>query len=631
MSARKRSLSLLLLAAVLVAAGCQDLMLRLQDPKEYKRKTSKANAEAVLSGKEGHSKLLGDYISVSGYTMVQLEAVGLVAGLEGTGEDIPASPYRTALLEDMKKRRIPEPNSLLRTTDAALVLVRGYLPPLIKKGERFDLEIALPDGSRSTSLAGGWLLEADLKEHATVQGGGVREGKLMARAGGPVLIASGEGKQGGANLKHGTIPGGAIYVGQENRNLVAMVRNDVQSAKMTHRIAQRIGERFHDYDNHGLQRPLAKALTDRKIELIVHDRYRDNYNRYLQVIRNIALRETPVERHLRIQEQRESLLNPEKCEQAALALEAVGAESLPMLKEALKSPIFECRFRAAEALAYMGDSAGVDTLKEAADKEPAFRVFSLAAMSTLDDGKSFTSLIDLMNHDSLETKYGAFRALSTASPDDPNVRGEKMNGGFSLHIVDSKGPPLIHLTQRQKAELVLFGAGQEFKLPFIARAGHRIIVRGEPGGSTIHVTRIAAGEEVQSRDVSTRISDVIRACCEFNASYPDIVQLLLQAQAAHNLPGHIGIDELPRAGRVYQRPAVDGGTAEVEIGGEGLVPNIFQNEAKPSAALSAEETEYEPSQDKSSADEKPAEPKGADLDAGPDLEMRRPTELTKPD
>jgi hypothetical protein len=338
-----------------------------------------------------------------------------------------------------------------------------------------------------------------------------------------------------------------------------------------------------------------------------------------------------VERHLRIQEQRESLLNPEKCEQAALALEAVGAESLPMLKEALKSPIFECRFRAAEALAYMGDSAGVDTLKEAADKEPAFRVFSLAAMSTLDDGKSFTSLIDLMNHDSLETKYGAFRALSTASPDDPNVRGEKMNGGFSLHIVDSKGPPLIHLTQRQKAELVLFGAGQEFKLPFIARAGHRIIVRGEPGGSTIHVTRIAAGEEVQSRDVSTRISDVIRACCEFNASYPDIVQLLLQAQAAHNLPGHIGIDELPRAGRVYQRPAVDGGTAEVEIGGEGLVPNIFQNEAKPSAALSAEETEYEPSQDKSSADEKPAEPKGADLDAGPDLEMRRPTELTKPD
>ena len=44
-----------------------------------------------------------------------------------------------------------------------------------------------------------------------------------------------------ASLRRGTIPGGAIYVGKENRNLMAMVRNDYRSAKLTHRVAKRIG------------------------------------------------------------------------------------------------------------------------------------------------------------------------------------------------------------------------------------------------------------------------------------------------------------------------------------------------------------------------------------------------------
>jgi hypothetical protein len=48
--------------------GCQDLMLRLKDPKGAALKEHQDNAIEALRGKDGHSKLIGDYISVSVYS-----------------------------------------------------------------------------------------------------------------------------------------------------------------------------------------------------------------------------------------------------------------------------------------------------------------------------------------------------------------------------------------------------------------------------------------------------------------------------------------------------------------------------------------------------------------------------------
>lgn len=624
MSARNRCFSLMLAGVAL--AGCQDLMLRIQDPEAFDRKVSEEKAIEAIQGKEGHAKLLGDYISVSGFTSVAIEGVGLVTGLDGTGEDVQPSQYRTMLLEDMKKHRIKDPNSVLRSKNTALVLVRAILPPLIKKGEKFDVEIFLPDGSKTTSLAGGWLMEVELKEHANVPGGGVREGRMLGKAKGPILVTAGMGKVAAdaGSLRHGTIPGGATYVGHDNRNLMAMVRSDYRSAKLTHRVAKRIGERFHDYDEHGLQKPMANATTDRKIELIVPDKYRDNYPRYLQVIRNMTLRETPVERHLRIQELRDDLRIPEKAELAALQLEAEGSESIPILRDGLRSSTLECRFRAAEALAYLGEADGVEALKEAAANEPAFRVFALAAMSTLDDGRAFNALVELMDHESVETRYGAFRALTTANPDDPNVKGRKMPGEFSLHVVKSDAPPLIHLTRWQKAEIVLFGENQRFTTPLMIRAGQRIIVQNT-GNGTAKVSRIAPGETPQTREVSTRVGDVILACSEMDASYPDIVQLLVEAQLQGNLPGRIGIDDLPQAGRVYRRPRETGEAEEVPIGVPGAVPNIFQNETKPDAALAPDVTGETVEAAPETDEPKTPDPVAADLDAKPVRESETKT------
>jgi hypothetical protein len=576
--------ALLSVAAVSLLAGCNRLM---KIPFFDREDARKKNVRGALRGESGHSKLIGDYIRIADSTLgyIKVQGVGLVDRLNGTGEDPPASPYRKEILDEMRRREIKDPQTFLRSMDTALVVVTAYIPPIIRKGEKMDVEIVLPDGSESKSLAGGWLMPCRLTEHALL-GGQVREGSDLAIATGPILIAA-LGEEEGRNSnghRRGVIPAGATYIGKD-RQLTVGIRSEYRSVRMSTQIANRIGRRFHDYDKHGLQRPMAEAKSDAVLELIVHDRYRDNYPRYLQCIRHMPLRATSVEKHMRLQELGDEIQFGPTSERAALELEAIGVDAIPILKEGLESPELEARFRAAEALAYLGNADGVPALQEAADKEPAFRIFAFAALAALQDGSAARALTELMNHESIETRYGAFRAYSTMAPSDPTVQGIEMEGHFSLHPVESTGRPLVHLTRRKKAEIVLFGANQRFRMPLFLRAGSRILVQGSAKGDRVTIKRIAAGEAAQEREVSAQVAEVIRVCSELGATYPEIVQMLVQAEKQHNLPGQIAIDALPKPGRLYERPPLQdseessGGSQavdSVQIGGHSLSPNLFE-------------------------------------------------------
>src|SRR5262249_54948228 len=175
------------------------------------------------------------------------------------------------------------------------------------------------------------------------------------------------------------------------------------------------------------------------------------------------------------------LLEPETSAQAALKLEAIGEQGIPTLKVGLKSNDPQVRFHSAEALAYLGDPAGLPALFEAARDQYAFRIFALAAMACLEDPEVHVKLRDLMDFPSPETRYGAFRALTTLDKNDPFVRGEALNHQFRLHTLRTEGPPMVHITNCKKAEVVVFGADQDIKTPIFARAGNNIIVSGAPG------------------------------------------------------------------------------------------------------------------------------------------------------
>jgi hypothetical protein len=563
-------------------AGCQELDLRLQSPEERAKEKARKKAHEALRGEGEHSKLIGDYIGVRGLNTVTLEGVGLVTNLDNTGDDPPASQYRTQLLEDMKRRNIKDPNTIIADPSTALVLVRAYLPPLIRQHETFDVEVYLPDGSETTSLRGGILMECDLTEQARVQNRGTLKGHRLAIAHGALLSVGTELK--GDAARRGMIPAGAKYRGKD-MNLSLQLRPDYKSIRMAQRIAHRIGLRFHDYDDAGQKRALAEAKSDTRIELIVHRRYRDNYPRYLQCIGHILLLDSPVERRLRLERLREELLQGPTAERASLELEGIGTEAVPVLREGMESELLEVRFHSALAMAYLGHSESAPVLVDAADKEPAFRVFALAALAAVGGMEAQSELRKLLNHESMETRYGAVRALSTIDENDPAIRSAKSERGYILRIVEAKGPPMIHVTQRQKEEIVLFGADQEFQPPMMVTAGPHFIIKADPGKPLVTISRFSKGSNVHRSTVPARVADVIEELGRLKASYPDVVQMLLEAEKQHNLEATIGIDQLPRPGRIYTRPTGGDGA----VGSEGNTPNLFGVDYEPRKADAEDE------------------------------------------
>ena len=172
---------------------------------------------------------------------------------------------------------------------------------------------------------------------------------------------------------------------------------------MRSRIAAAVGRRFFEYDKRGEQVALAEAKTDQQVKLKVLSKYRDNYPRYLDVIRKIAFRETEVARQVRMKRLKWELLDAATCATAALDLEAIGDEAVPTLKLSLKSKDPEVRDNAAVALTYLGDGAGLDVLEDAARNQYAFRIFALAAMASFEDPEVYVKLRGLLDADSAET------------------------------------------------------------------------------------------------------------------------------------------------------------------------------------------------------------------------------------
>jgi hypothetical protein len=248
----------------------------------------------------------------------------------------------------------------------------------------------------------------------------------------------------------------------------------------------------------------------------------------------------------------QQLSDPLTAANAAIRLEAIGDdEAKSILNKGTTSTDPEVRFYAAEALAYLDDTAAVAALADVARDEPAFRVNALAALSAMDDAIAYDALRTLLESKSAETRYGAFRALWAMNESDPLTRGTWLGEQFSLHVLDVPGPPMVHATRSFRPEIVLFGKEHRFQLPMMLDAGKSILVNGQ--GDQVTISRFAPGAEPEQRVVSTDVAEVIRTLVELGGTYPDVVQALHQAKSDGALASRFEIDALPEAGRPYER------------------------------------------------------------------------------
>jgi flagellar basal body P-ring protein FlgI len=494
-------------------------------------------------------ELVGDYTRPWGLNWVKLEAIGLVTNLDNTGSDPPPSPQRQMLVGEMQSHEVKDADKILASPTTSMVIARAWLPPGVQKGDPLDVEVRTMSRSETTSLRSGWLMPARLRQ-MEVLGGSVHLGNVDGLAQGDVLVdALFSGTTDKVLETRARILGGGTSMLTRELGL-AIGKNDA-SIRISTQIGKAINQRFFSVEA-GVKKGVANPERDNYLALTVSPRYKHNLARYLRVVRNIALRETPVERVQRLQLLEKKLLEPTASALAALQLEAIGNEAIPTLKEGLKSSDAEVQFYSAEALAYLDQPESAPPLAAAAKSHAAFRWHALTALSTLTHVAALDALTDLLHVQSVETRYGAFHAMRTRNFGDPTTKGEVLGDKFRYHVLATTGEPLVHISRSRMPEIVVFGHEQRLKQPKVLRAGKRILITPLENGD-LRAGRYDPGQETVYETFPSELDKLIRTVVKLGGGYAEVIQCLQEAKKDGCLEARLAVEAMPRPNRKYYR------------------------------------------------------------------------------
>jgi hypothetical protein len=578
----RRSLVLGLVFTIL--AGCVSPQARLQ------------MAEDAEVKKDLSVRTIGDISEIGAFAPIQASGIALVTGLDGTG-GTPDTPYRKQLEQLLRKQKVEHVKEILNSPNNAMVLVTTHIMPGARLGDRFDVEVWLPPGSKATSLAGGTLELCTLRNHESTKqldaeyNGPDRalQGHIMAHARGALVVGLGDGTS-TEERKKGLVWRGAIC--HIEYPYVLALKKDASSTRALNAVAERLNFLFQQ-DPQRLSRlsdqarqmfelddvaqqinrklitnpastHIAKPLKEH-VQLTVPINYRLNPERFAYVTRMVPLAED-AEQILRYKRRLQKLLaDPAEAVMAARRLEALGRDSLPALRQCLTNEHPLVRFASAEALAYLADPSGIDELGKLAIHHPLLAGSCVMALASLDEPASRRRLSDLFNESDPALRSASFallRQLAERDSVEPNAKtpwggpyreylirnlgGEQLNGSFWLHRVAPKSARLVCFAADTRAEIVLFGDGIALTHGIRTMAGptQEFVLAYEEGSDKCVISRISAQLGKRQTLCPPTLEDIIRTMATMGAEYSDVVDLLrkldekqcLNSQARLNTP-----------------------------------------------------------------------------------------------
>jgi hypothetical protein len=531
-----------LLAGLLGLGGCKSWSIGAD--------RSKTNL-ASTADKTDKLAYVSTMTNVWGAAPARIDGVGMVSELAGTGSAPAPTRFRDELVEDLRVRNVPEPNKLLSEDWTSLVLLQGILTTGCRTGSPFDVFVGLEPGSGTTSLEGGFLMPARLTP-VRVGGGKVLQGSLAGTATGPVVIhAVFDGESRGSKVA-GIVPGGGRST--LNRQIGLQTKSEFETIKDSMIVAGAINGRFNYIENSQRQ-PVANAKSNRSIELQVPEIYRSNINRYLHVIRNIAIGESPSAQVSRLESLEQQLREPATAEVASLRLEALGEIGIAVLERALRHSDPKVRFMAAMSLVYQEKAVACEELGLLAEEQWAFRWHALTALAAIPNPAGKEVLRKLLQAKSVETRYGAVRCLVTNDKDDPEVVVESYGPGgedkknFAVKTVFSAAEPVVHLARFKEPEVVIFNPDQT------VRAGFSFVIMGwtitSRTDGQVEIKHFPLDGRDRRVECSSQLGDVLRSLGKINANYSLVVRFLKQAAAEQALDGRLVINALPKPERAY--------------------------------------------------------------------------------
>lgn len=543
-TAPSRAVSALLLGFSLCFGGCTSLFPGKSDEAE-----NEARLRELMRAPEAPD-LIRDGTVVQGMHPVDVDGVGAVNGLPGTGGPPDPSVFRDQLIEEMKRHDVVDPNQFLEMEESALVRVKALIPPGAKRGDPIDIHVLAPKESRAKNLHQGWLLDTRLREQRVLQNV-VRQSEVMAIGMGSVLTRADytPGSDETLQLEGRVLAGGRVQV---TRKLGLILRPKFQHAKMSKAIADAVNRRFFFFDG-TTRRGIAKAIEDDFIEVEVHPRYRHNVPRMMRVIQAIGVKAELAGSQERLADLAKRLSEPSTAADAAIQLEALGESAVPTLLEGLESENPELRFYAAEALAYLDRVEAIEPLESAARDVAAFRHPSLMALQGIEQQLAIDALRRLMDEPSLETRYGAFCAIRRRVDGKPTLAGRSLDS-FALYDVPSAGPAAVVVSLRETPEIVLMGKVEPLQIPqFLMLPGGIMIKNDVSRPGELRVSRFQPGKDDQRVVVPNSLPAVIAGVAHVGGGYGDVIAMLRAAKDEGYLKDQLAIDPLPAPVRTYYR------------------------------------------------------------------------------
>jgi len=519
---------------------------------------------------------VGAKTAVGNYDAIPVSGVGLVYDLKGTGSNPPSGEWRKMLETALRKQKFSGDQVKQFLDDpeksTSLVMVSAVIPRGSRQGDKLDLVVTLPPGSRTTSLAGGRLHDCDLTNYELagavrqsltasgiptgnlpVSAGQLVTGNRMATAQGPLVagtVVAADTKATDANPTVAKVWGGAT--GLIDRPYYFLLNDSARQPQLAMAIAARLNTVFHGTTDRGVKVAEAKVQQRPMVLVNVPPAYRLNHDRFLLVARQVPL-VPPAANDPARERLKQDLLRPETAIVAGVKLEALGASAEDILRIGLEHEHAPwVRFAAAQSLVYLGKANGqvAAELGRLAIAHPAIRSHCLTALASQDDSPCLEQLAELMRKGDPDLRYGAFAALRAANDSHEAVRTRPLPGSpYALHMVASDSDPLIHLSTDKRNEIVLFGTVWPILNKCSLPLGTEYTVSVAADGGPVRIARVYIKDgEATTVETTCRadVAAVLKGLAELGGGYSEAVELVRRLHAGELLAAKVAVDAHPQ-------------------------------------------------------------------------------------
>ena len=505
-----RTLALgLFLTAMGIGCDMVERSDRAGTPASLERRNFEIDIQPIMRGTiASEAVFVGDQPTV-------VRGYGLVVGLRGTGSrDMPA-PVRAWMIQEMSRRGVGNaatgfgdvsPEAMLNSSDTAVVIVEGVIPPGGVERERFDLRVSAAPGTSTQSLEGGRLYTADLRPGPLQVGS--RQASSLATGKGPIFInpfaePDGDGRDIVDRLTGRILDGGSI-----DESMPLKLRMAVSSHTRASAIQNAINSRFPREP--GQTDDTARGKSGEEVEIVVPPSHYKNSGDFVELVRHTALRPEAAEA-ISLAIKRSVLASPGYASSARWRWQAVGPKSIPVLQDLYDHPEEGPRLAALTAGASLDDAAcTADLIDLARNGSRNARLASIELLSEMGaDPAIEMGLRPLLDHEDVDVRLAAFDALEMRR--DPIVLAYDIDDKFTLNLVPSKSP-MIYVAQTGEPRIVVFGKVLEVERPMFLEAwSDRLLMKAEADNEEIEVffresDNVPAQTDLVSPDVAELIA-----------------------------------------------------------------------------------------------------------------------------